>query len=200
MLKTTSTIIPPLRGAARASEESNAGCRPVTPPIGGPILRRTIRGPARYNRLICKLRKMTAQQADAARQLQEISNDEIAVEDLRGKLASVRQEYEDAAQKWDQWEVERQMKGRVEELSPAARPLSPFRDTRLSFAGIGGFGGIVVGFWFCIASGLINRRLNRPDDADGGLHEFAMLGVLPTLSGRFGGCRASRPLHRIVSI
>ena len=73
------------------------------------------------------------------------------------------------------------MKGRVESLSKAARPLSAYRDTRYSLAGVGRPGGIVLGFGSVLLIGLINRRLNRPDDADGGLHDFAMLGVLPTL-------------------
>lgn len=125
--------------------------------------------------------ELTTLKGEIEQQLKEVGKDEIDAEDVKGKLAIVRQEYDEAAQKFNQWEVESLMKGRVESLSKAARPLSAYRDTRYSLAGVGSFGGVVVGFGSVLLIGLINRRLNRPDDADGGLHNFAMLGVLPTL-------------------
>ena len=128
-----------------------------------------------------QIAELTRLEAEINQQLKDIGKDELQMEDLKSQLASVRQDYEEAVRKFDQWDLEAHMNGRVEPLSPASQPLSAYRDTRLSFAAGGGFGGVIVGFGSVLLIGLINRRLNRPDDADGGLHDFAMLGVLPTL-------------------
>jgi len=77
------------------------------------------------------------------------------------------------------WEVET-TRYRLE-VTPADRPLTPYRDTRVTFASAGGLGGVVLGFGLLMLLGLADRRIRTPADAKGDLGGRPVLGVLPRL-------------------
>jgi Mrp family chromosome partitioning ATPase len=71
--------------------------------------------------------------------------------------------------------------GRVVLMNQADRPLGPYRDTRLSTATAGGFTGIGLGFGAILLLGVLNGKLERPDDAESQLQTIPLLGMVPTL-------------------
>src|SRR2546423_2830537 len=77
--------------------------------------------------------------------------------------------------------MEQRVSGRVVVMNHAEQVLGAFRDTRLSTAAAGGFGGVALGFGAMLLLGLSNRRLDRADEAAAQLSSLPLLGMVPVL-------------------
>lgn len=112
----------------------------------------------------------------------ELTGLSASIADIEGKrieAARIQNDLNVVEETLHHWDVE-QTRYRLE-ITRAERPLTPYRDTRVSFASAGGLGGVILGFGLIMLLGLADRRIRTPADAKGNLGGRPMLGVLPHL-------------------
>jgi Mrp family chromosome partitioning ATPase len=84
------------------------------------------------------------------------------------------------AEQWLQKDQLQKTAWRAQHTDPD-RPLAPFRDTRITFAGAGGVGGLALGVGLVLLFGLADRTVRHPQDASGRSDAGPILGMLPQL-------------------
>ncbi len=114
-------------------------------------------------------------------ELTSLGGKELEIEDLRSRGADTKAQLDATTRAIEQMDLESQATGRISVMSNGDRPLTPFRDTRPTFAAAGGLGGVVVSFGSIILLGLLGRRMDRPEDARTHIVGLPLLGVLPEL-------------------
>ncbi|MDP9174155.1 MAG: hypothetical protein M3O30_09860 [Planctomycetota bacterium] len=128
-----------------------------------------------------RIKTMQDTYAQSKQDLIELGREKLEFEDLRSQSEDVKSQLDETRHVIDQLELESRVTGRISVVSMADRPLGPFRDTRPTFAGAGGFGGILGGFGSILLIGLVGRRLDRPEDAQASIIGVPLLGVLAKL-------------------
>lgn len=112
-------------------------------------------------------------------ELTKFKDDIGTIEKLKLEEAQIRLDLNVVEETLHQWQVEKQQY-RIE-ITDAARPLTPYRDTRIVFASAGGLGGALLGFGLVLALGLADRRIRTPADLKVEFGGRPVLGVLPRL-------------------
>lgn len=105
-------------------------------------------------------------------QLAEIAKLRIDRERLQHDLNTAEEELQQYKFQGVKWRVD---------INDADRPLTVFRDTRVTFAGAGGLGGSVFGLGIVLLIGLIDRRVRDSRDAAVQYPGTPILGMLPQL-------------------
>lgn len=113
--------------------------------------------------------------------LTAIGTDMLKIKQLQNEANEIQADRDDTDRRIEQLQLESQITGRLDVISLGDRPLSAYRDTRISFSAAGGFGGGLLGFGLVAAFAVMDRRLRSPDQTEGGRINAPMLGMLPRL-------------------
>jgi Mrp family chromosome partitioning ATPase len=98
---------------------------------------------------------------------------------VKAEMARYQRDLDTAEEELQQGEIQK-TNWRID-VNDADRPLTAFRDTRVTFAGTGGLGGIFSGFGIVLLIGLMDRRVRDSRDAVGEFAGSPVLGMLPQL-------------------
>lgn len=136
---------------------------------------------ARHNALSNKIAELQSETNDLATRIAAVEEDELELEQTRVAIREVQGEIDDfnsTKELTNQNEdVSRVTIGpKVDEITTPSND-----DKRVKMAGVGGAGGMGLGFGFVMLIGLMDRRLRHVSDTTADLPDVNMLGVLPTL-------------------
>lgn len=123
--------------------------------------------------------KRTARLDELLRKRFEMDEQQDRLENAKYKLDQVRKRIESLR-------VEDKLRGRYDYMSRGDTPLKHHKDTRIAFAGVGGFGGLMTGLGLVVGFALLDRRLRSAADARMNLSGVRMLGILPRLPEDMG--------------
>jgi Mrp family chromosome partitioning ATPase len=115
---------------------------------------------------------LTTEMTNLGRQIGQIATLKIQADRIQKDLNVAEEELQQDEIEKTKWAAE---------TNDPDRPMGAFRDTRVSLAGAGGLGGILVGFGLVLLIGLIDRRVRDPGDAAGPMVSGPILGMLPQL-------------------
>jgi Mrp family chromosome partitioning ATPase len=117
----------------------------------------------------------------ATAEMQEVGKTELDIAKLEAQADSIRVRLDEALRTVEQTSVESQTGGRLKVMNYADKPLSSYRDTRVSLAAAGGLGGMIMGFGLVLLTGTWDRRMKSHLDADDDSYGIPLLGLLPVL-------------------
>ena len=120
--------------------------------------------------------------AEASKDLPTLNDQALKMKEYREQVSSVEAKLAEVDSRIKLLDVEKGSASRIRVASEVDRPLTSYRDTRITFAAAGGLGGFMIGFGVVAALALCDRRLRSPDEAVGHGNAIPMLGLLPRLS------------------
>ncbi|MFK7788090.1 MAG: hypothetical protein AB8C95_01185 [Phycisphaeraceae bacterium] len=136
---------------------------------------------ARHKALSNKVTELQSATNDLATRIAAVEEDELELSQTRSAIRAIQDQIDD----FNMTEAvinDNETLTRVVIGPKAVEPMAPSNmDTRIQQAGIGGFGGLGMGFGFVMLIGLMDRRLRHVSDTTADLPDTNMLGVLPTL-------------------
>jgi succinoglycan biosynthesis transport protein ExoP len=104
------------------------------------------------------------------------------LDQINGQIATAQDGLNRKTARIAELRAEESMRGRLVVLSEGDQPIEPYnRKTRAQAAGIGGFGGFVMGFAIMMFIGICDRKLRHADEVECGMPSARMLGILPSL-------------------
>ncbi|MEO0474984.1 MAG: hypothetical protein AAF085_03290 [Planctomycetota bacterium] len=136
---------------------------------------------ARYNRMSNKVIELQAETNDLATRIAAVEEDRLELEQTRASIRDTQAEIE-AFQSTTRIIDQNDQVTRVEIGPEAFLPAAPSNASkRTQFAGMGGVGGLGLGFGLVMLVGLMDRRLRHVADTAANLPGTNVLGILPTL-------------------
>jgi polysaccharide biosynthesis transport protein len=112
--------------------------------------------------------------------LDHLANLKSSIQGFRDEIALERADRDDLMKRIQTQDRLSRMEGRIRVMDDGTKPTSPISDTRPRLAGLGGVGGVVLGFGSVLLWGLMDRRVRGVEDA----HQImlgsrSVLGMLP---------------------
>lgn len=111
--------------------------------------------------------------------LSKLAQNLNAIGKLKAERGRYQKDLDTAEEELQQGEIQK-TNWRID-INDADRPLTAFRDTRVTFAGAGGLGGVLAGLGIVMLIGLTDRRVRDSRDALGEFAGSPILGMLPQL-------------------
>lgn len=126
----------------------------------------------------------------------------LEIDNLKAEMATVEARLDETNNRIEVLKVESSgVGGRLETISGGNLPTLPYKDTRVKYAAVFGFGGGAAGFAIILLLALIDSRLRSVDDAATSMPNISMLGILPELPSDMNdpsaALKASRAVHQI---
>jgi polysaccharide biosynthesis transport protein len=132
--------------------------------------------------LRAKERRLAKQYEDAKAQTQHLSMIFGQMQTIALDLKDREDNLSATVNRIDDLQIEAEAAGRAEVISTGGLPIKPYNTgKRKQLAALGGMAGLCSGFGLIILLGLMDRRLRHVEDAQAGLGNTRMLGVLPEL-------------------
>jgi capsular exopolysaccharide synthesis family protein len=114
----------------------------------------------------------------------KVGQQSLKIQDQQRQREDLAKERADVQRRIDTLNLERDFAGRLSVLSEGEVPIQPFKDRRKMFGAAGALGGFGLPLAFFVFLGLLDKRYRYSDEANDGVSNVPLLGILPRLPDR----------------
>jgi capsular exopolysaccharide synthesis family protein len=111
----------------------------------------------------------------------EIGRANLKMQDFQRQREELNKDRGDVQRRIDQLAIENGVASRLQIISEGNVPITPYKDRRKMFGAAGALGGFGLPLAFLVFIGLLDKRFRFSDEANDGINNVPLLGILPRL-------------------